>query len=227
MSIETDFRTLQATEFLDCDSQIVADYTDRVIGSEQDPVKQVVKLFYAVRDRIRYDVYGVDMSRQGMKASSIINNRVGFCIHKSIVFATAARYLGIPSRLTFSDVRNHLSTPALKALVGGDVFNYHAYAEIYLQGRWVKATPVFNLMLCYLFKMDPLEFDGVNDATLQPYDKNGNQSLEFINHHGSFDDLPYLQCISALKLHHPRLFMSGGKTAAGNLEQEQVNYSAA
>ena len=64
MSIETDLRTLQATEFLDCDSQIVADYTDRVIGSEQDPVKQVVKLFYAVRDRIRYDVYGVDMSRQ-------------------------------------------------------------------------------------------------------------------------------------------------------------------
>ncbi len=227
MPTETGFSSLQATEFLDCDSQIVADYTDHVIGSEQDPGKQMVKLFYAVRDRIRYDVYGVDMSRHGIKASSIIKNKVGFCIHKSIVFATAARYLGIPSRLTFSDVRNHLSTPALKKLVGGDVFNYHAYAEIYLQGSWVKATPVFNLMLCYLFKIEPLEFDGINDATLQPYDKNGKQCLEFINYHGSFDDLPYQQCISALKQHHPLLFMNGDKTATGNLEQEQIKQSVA
>ena len=225
MSTETGLSTLQATEFLDYDTQTVADYTNQVVGSEQDPVKQAVKLFYAVRDKIRYDVYGVNMSRQGMKASSIINNKVGFCIHKSIVFATAARYLGIPSRLTFSDVRNHLSSPALKKLVGGDVFNYHAYAEIYLQGRWVKATPVFNLMLCYLFKMDPLEFDGVNDATLQPYDKKGEKCLEFINYHGSFNDLPYKQCITALKQHHPLLFMNGDKTVAGNLEQEQTNFS--
>ncbi len=226
MSISSGNETLRATEFLDCDSQTVADYTDRVIGSETDPVKQAVKLFYAVRDRIRYDVYGVDMSRQGMKASTIIKNKVGFCIHKSIVFATAARYLGIPSRLTFSDVRNHISTPALKELVGGDVFNYHAYAEIYLHERWVKATPVFNLMLCYLFKMDPLEFDGVNDATLQPYDKNGDRCLEFINDHGHYNDLPYQQCITALKQHHPRLFMNGKKTASGNLEQEHINVSS-
>ena len=225
MSSETHLSTIQATEFLDFDSQIVADYTDQIIGSEPDPVKQIVKLFYAVRDKIRYDVYGVDMSRQGMKASSIIKNKVGFCIHKSIVFAAAARYLGIPSRLTFSDVRNHLSSPALKKLVGGDVFNYHAYAEVYVKGRWIKATPVFNLMLCHLFKMDPLEFDGVNDATLQPYDKKGEQCLEFINYHGSFDDLPYKQCITALKKHHPLLFSNDNKTAAGDLEQEQSNFS--
>ena len=227
MSIETDHRTLQVTEFLDYDTQIVADYVDNIVGSEKDPVKQVVKLYYAVRDKIRYDVYGVNMSRQGMKASSIISNKVGFCIHKSIVFAAAARYLGIPSRLTFSDVRNHLSSPALKKMVGGDVFNYHAYAEVYLQGRWVKATPVFNLLLCHLFKMDPLEFDGVNDATLQPYDKKGDQCLEFINYHGSFDDLPYQQCITALKLHHPLLFSDGDNTAAGDLEQEQSSFSIA
>lgn len=227
MSTEIALTTLKATEFLDYDSQTVADYTSRVVGTEKDPVKQAVKLYYAVRDRIRYDVYAVDMSRQGMKASSIIKNRVGFCIHKSVVFAAASRSLGIPSRLAFGDVRNHISTPALKELVGGNVFNYHAYAEIYLNGRWVKATPVFNLMLCYLFGIEPLDFDGVNDATLQPYDKDGNQCLEFINHHGSFDDLPYQQCISALKQHHPRLFLSGDKTAAGNLLQEQINCSVA
>ena len=212
--------TLQPTEFLDSDTDTVRDYAQKIVGSEDDPVRQAIKLFYFVRDKIRYDVYGIDMTRSGMKASSIIKNRAGFCIHKSIVFAASCRSLGIPGRLAFSDVRNHISTPALKALVGGDVFHYHAYAEIYLKGRWVKATPVFNLMLCNLFGIAPLDFDGVNDATLQPFDSEGRKSLEFITFHGSFDDVPYDQCIAALKQHHPRLFLEGGKTARGDLSKQ-------
>lgn len=212
--------TLAATEFLDCDSDVVRSYAKKIVGLEEDPVKQAVKLFYAVRDKIRYDVYGIDMTRNGLKASSIIKTGAGFCIHKSIVFAAAARGLGIPSRLAFSDVRNHISTPALKALVGGDVFHYHAYAEVYLNGRWIKATPVFNLMLCRLFAIDPLDFDGVQDAILQPYGSDGGKCLEFIEYHGTFDDVPYEQCIAALQCHHPRLFLEGGKTSRGDLAME-------
>lgn len=211
---------LAATAFLDCDSEVVRDFTRQAIGTEQDPVQQAIKLYYTIRDKIRYDVYGVDMSRHGMKASSIIRNRAGFCIHKSIVFAAAARSLGIPSKLVFSDVKNHISTPALKNLVGGDVFHYHAYALVSLQEKWVKATPVFNSMLCRLFGIEPLEFDGVQDATLQPYDKDGNKCLEFIAYHGVYDDFPYRKCINELKRHHPKLFLDGGVTARGNLARE-------
>lgn len=212
--------TIVPTEFLDSDHPIVCDYVQKIVGDERDPKEQAIKLYYFVRDKIRYDVYGIDMSRPGLKASSVIENGAGFCIHKSIVFATVCRTLGIPSRLAFSDVRNHISTPALKALVGGDVFHYHAYAEIYLSDRWVKATPVFNLLLCRLFGIDPLEFDGETDATLQPFDRNGQKSLEFIEYHGSYDDVPYEQCITALKQHHPRLFLDGDKTARGDLNVE-------
>ncbi|MGR9109113.1 MAG: transglutaminase domain-containing protein, partial [Gammaproteobacteria bacterium] len=130
------------------------------------------------------------------------------------------RSLGIPSRLTFSDVKNHISTPALKKLVGGDVFHYHAYAEVFLEGKWVKATPVFNSMLCWLFGIEPLEFDGVHDAILQSYDKDGNKCLEFIQFHGTFDDVPYTQCVNQLRLHHPLLFLDGGKTATGKIARE-------
>jgi transglutaminase-like putative cysteine protease len=214
-------RALGATEILDCDTAIVQDYTKRIVGAARDPVEQAIKLFYAVRDTIRYDVYGIDMSRVGMKASSIIKNGVGFCIHKSIVFAAAARCLGIPSQLAFADVRNHLSTAALREILGGDVFHYHSYAEIYLNERWIKVTPVFNLKLCYLFGLDPLDFDGVKDATLQLYDKQGNQYMEFVHHHGTFVDFPYEQCIAALKLHHPRLFMDGRQTIGGDLTKER------
>ena len=212
--------SLAATEFLDWESPAIHEFVGKAVGSESDPLQQAIRLFYAVRDKIRYDVYGVDMTRHGLKASSILENRAGFCIHKSIVFAAAARKLGIPSKLVFSDVKNHIGTPALRDLVGGDVFRYHAYVLILLRGRWVKATPVFNSALCRLFGIEPLGFDGVHDAVFQSYDKNGNACLEFIAYHGAFDDLPYEQCISGLRHHHPRLFMSSGRTARGNLARE-------
>ena len=215
-----DHQELQATEFLDCDSSIVYDYARRCAGSAREPVDQAKALFYAVRDTIRYDVYGIDLSRTGMKASAILKNGVGFCIHKCIVFAALARSLGIPSRLSFADVRNHISSAALRAIVGGDVFRYHTYAEVCLNDRWVKTTPVFNLKLCHLFGVDPLEFDGVNDATLQPYDRHGARRLEFVQHHGSFTDFPYERCIAALKTHHPRLFGGSRRTVLGNLSTE-------
>ena len=214
-------RTLGATEFLDCNTAIVQDYTERIVGAEREPIGQAIKLFYAVRDRIRYDVYGIGLSRDGMKASSIIKNGVGFCIHKSIVFAAAARCVDIPSQLAFADVRNHISTEALREILGGDVFHYHSYAEIYLNERWIKVTPVFNLKLCRLFGLDPLDFDGFKDATLQLYDKQGNRYMEFVRHHGTFAEFPYEQCMAALRRHHPRLFADGRQTIRGDLTNEQ------
>jgi transglutaminase-like putative cysteine protease len=214
-------RILCATEFLDSDTPVVRNFVRQIVGSEQDATNQSIKLFYAVRDNIRYDIYGIDLSRAGMKASTIINNGVGFCIHKSIVYAAAARCLGIPSRLAFADVRNHISTERLREIVGGDVFHYHAYAEIYLNGRWIKVTPVFNRPLCHLFGVDPLDFDGLNDATLQPYDRRGNRYLEFLRYHGCFEDFPYERCMGTLKLHHPRLFKKDSQTRSGNLVKER------
>lgn len=220
MKNQTD-EALCATEFLDSDSSIVQDYTRKVVGEERDPVKQIIKLYYAVRDKIRYEIYNIDMSREGMKASSIITNGTGFCIHKSIVFAAGSRYLGVPSRLVYDDVRNHISTAVLRDLIGGDIFRYHAHAEVYLNGRWVKSTPVFNLTLCYLFRVTPLDFDGINDSKLQPFDRAGNKYIEFLHNHGTFSDFPYDQCIRSLKLHHPRLFLDGHFTASGDLAQQR------
>jgi len=219
--------TLRATEYLDSDTSIVRGYASGIVGESEGPVEQATKLYYAVRDTIRYDVYNIDFSRTAMRASSIITRGVGFCIHKSIVFAAAARALGIPSRLSFGDVRNHISTARLREMIGGNVFHYHAHAEIYLNKRWVKTTPVFNLNLCHLFGVDPLDFDGIHDATLQPYDKRGNRYLEFVCDHGSFDDFPYEQCIADLMLHHPRLFSDDHQTIRGSLTNEWCSPASA
>jgi len=47
-----------------------------------------------------------------------------------------------------------------------DVFYDHGHASIHLGGRWVKATPAFNVEFCEGFRLLSLEFDGVEDSVV-------------------------------------------------------------
>lgn len=213
-------RALHPTEFLDTQSRVVREFAQQCAGDAGAPGERATRLFYGVRDGLRYDVYDADLRREAMRASAILSAKTGFCIHKSIVYVAAARSLGIPARLAFVDVRNHIASPRLIELVGGDVFRFHAYAEVWLDGRWYKVTPVFNRTLCLLFGVQPLEFDGTSDAVAQPFDSKGNRYLEILHHHGSFDDFPFDLCMTVLGTHHPRLFAGRGRTVRGNLRAE-------
>jgi transglutaminase-like putative cysteine protease len=212
-----------ATEFLDYDSPQVREYVSTVLPSgDLSPREQAVRLYYAVRDQVRYDVYGADLSREGMRASSILEAGHGFCLHKSILYAAAVRSVGIPSRLVLTDVCNHLASPRLKRLVGGDVFHFHCLAEVNLDGRWIKATPVFNKLLCRLYGIKPLEFDGINDSLHHPYDEQGRRSMEFLRYHGEFTDFPYEMVIDGLTRTSPRLFRDATILAEGSLVTEAL-----
>ncbi len=219
---------LAVTEFLDHDSFVVRRFVDRVLdGRWGTPAENAISLYYAVRDEIMYEVYGADLSRKGMQASSIIGKGRGFCIHKSNVYAAACRAVGVPSRLVMTDVRNHLSSERLRQLVGGDVFRFHALTTVYLDGQWVRATPVFNRTLCRLYGITPLEFDGVTDSVSHPYDAKGRKYMEFLNEHGEFDDFPYELVINGIRTAHPLLFESREKTAEGSLVDEAETPKAA
>src|SRR3546814_6199153 len=95
-----------------------------------------------------------------MCASVVISRGYVFCVNKAILLAALARAEGIPARLGLADVKNHLATARLRAHMGTDVFFYHGFAELWLDGKWVKATPAFNIELCEKFRVLPLEFDG-------------------------------------------------------------------
>lgn len=217
---------LEPTEFLDHDSPAVRGFVARVlgeggeggngVGGALDPVERAVRLYYAVRDGVRYEVYGADMSRQGLRASSVVGRGSGFCVHKSILYAAAVRAAGIPSRLVYGSVRNHLASDRLKQLVGGEVF-FHALTSVYLDGRWVKATPVFNKTLCRLYRIAPLEFDGLDDSLHHPHDQAGQRHMEFIEMHGEFDDFPYDTVLAAMREMHPRMFETPDRVHAGSL----------
>ncbi|SES42878.1 transglutaminase-like domain-containing protein [Actinokineospora terrae] len=214
------------TEFLDYNSDTVREFVAKALPGEGQPgeglsdTEKAVRLYYAVRDGINYEVYGSRMTRGEFTASAIIKHKRGFCVHKSIVYAAAVRAVGVPSRIVYGDVRNHLSSERLRELVGGDVFCFHSLTSVHLDGRWVKATPVFNKLLCKLYKIAPLEFDGTADSLYHPYDENGRRHMEFLRMRGEFDDFPYETVVDGIRAAHPKLFRSDDELAEGSLTGE-------
>jgi transglutaminase-like putative cysteine protease len=179
------------TEFIDSDSAVIRDFARKAVAGVATDREKAVKLYYAVRDGILYDPYRIDHTRDGFKASNILLSGHGYCVAKAVVLAAVLRAEGIPCKLHFADVRNHLTTERLKKLMQTDTFYYHGYNDIRLERSWIKVTPTFNLSLCEKFRVKPLDWDGHSDAVFHPFDLEGRRHMEYITDHGSFADLPY------------------------------------
>jgi transglutaminase-like putative cysteine protease len=165
-------------------------------------VEQTKALFLAVRDGFPYDPYKLDLRREALRASEIVQRPRAYCVEKAVLLAAALRALEIPSRLFFGNVRNHIGTGRLEAYLGTDVLAFHGCAEVYLQGRWLKITPAFNKELCQRLGVAPLEFHGDNEAVFQEFGGQGQRFMEYLQEHGSFADLPYELYLTELARHY-------------------------
>lgn len=186
---------LAPTFYMDFDNPIVAEFArSRTEGAGTD-VEKAVRLFYAVRDEIRYDPYAFALDRRAFKASSTLSEMVGWCVEKGAVMAACCRAVGIPARLGYADVRNHLTTKTLADLMGTNLFTYHGYVELWLNGHWIKVTPVFDIALCEKFGVKTQEFDGTGDSLFQEYNKAGQRHMEYEHDHGPYTDIPVQEII--------------------------------
>ncbi len=160
----------RATFFLDPDSASVRDFTEQVIAGASSPRERASLLFAAVRDRVWYDPYSVSRDPAHYRASYVLEAGRAYCVPKAVLLTAVLRAVGIPARLGFADVRNHLQTDTLRAVMGGtDLFVYHGYCSVHLDGRWMKATPAFNVELCERFDVPPVDFDGQSDALMHAF----------------------------------------------------------
>ena len=162
---------------------------DVVAGVEQD-TQRAVAVYYAIRDGILYDPYSADISVAGLKATTVLKERRGWCVSKAILLAACCRALGIPARLGYADVLNHLSTEKMRQRMKTNVFYWHGYTALYLDDRWVKATPAFNIELCEKFGLKPLEFNGRDDSIYHAFDQAGNRHMEYLHDRGQFLEPP-------------------------------------
>jgi transglutaminase-like putative cysteine protease len=198
----------------------VIEYANGVARNGSDDREKARALFYAVRDDIRYDPYNIDLRPEGMRASAALEQKSAFCIPKAVLLAATARVFGIPSRLGFADVKNHLNTERLKQIMQTDVFAFHGYTELFLDGKWVKVTPAFNRSLCERFNVEPLEFDGSSDAMLQQSNRDGQRYMEYLTDHGQFADLPFDFMIATWRKHYPKLMAEGVYKVSGDFEND-------
>ena len=181
---------LRPTEFIDSESAEVRSFVDRVAGEATDQHEVVALLFAAIRDGIRYDPYSVSGDPADYRASNVLSFESGYCVQKSVALTAAARAAGIPSRLGFADVKNHLQSERLREAMGTDLFIWHGYSTFFVGGRWTKASSAFNRELCERFGVAPLDFDGRTDALLHPFTADGSKYMEYVRERGTYTDLP-------------------------------------
>jgi transglutaminase-like putative cysteine protease len=213
---------LRPTRFIDSDHPAVIAFAQAAARGAGSDIDRAIRIFYAVRDQVRYDPYCLDLVQERFKASVVLEKKAGYCVEKALLLAAMARSLGIPGRLRFADVRNHLTTQRLREIMQTDLFIYHGYTEMFLNGCWVKATPTFNLSLCERFGVKPLDFDGEHDAIFHEFDRKGNRHMQYVHDHGPFADLPYDLIMDTFRKHYPIYFTQDKSAPAGDFEAEAL-----
>ena len=207
--------SLAATRLIDSNAPEVIEFAREHVRGVGDR-ERAVSLYYAVRDGFRYDPYRVDFSERGMQASGVLRNGFGWCIPKAALLTAVCRAVGIPARPGYADVRNHLSTERMRATMGTDVFIWHGYTDIWLDGTWRKATPAFNIELCDRFGLHPLEFDGRADSIYHPFDRNGHRHMEYVAMRGAFDDMPLARIVHDFRETYRAWFANPASMTSGD-----------
>jgi len=194
---KADVGYLTPTSIIDSDHPSIRDYASVIVRGSKEPVEIAVRLYLAVRDTILYDPYSPFYLPEHYRASYVLKRGRSFCVPKASLLCALARSCGIPARIGFADVRNHLATKQLIKFMGSDLFVYHGFVECYIEGRWVKATPAFNIDLCRKHHVPPLEFNGREDSLFQAYNLQNQRFMEYIHFHGLYADIPVDQIVAA------------------------------
>ncbi|GLX81675.1 transglutaminase-like domain-containing protein [Thalassotalea eurytherma] len=197
---------LQATPFFNYHHPQVVEFYERLpLYSNVPDIENAVTIYYAVRDTFRYETSAAFKGVPTLKASFCFAEQQGYCLPKSALMIALCRLAGIPARIGLADVKNHLANPQLLEKLQTDIFSMHGYVDAFLQGKWVKATPAFDIALCQRHHINALEFNGVNDSIFHEFTEEGNKHMEYLVDHGTFSDMPVNFILENFSKHYPHL----------------------
>ena len=182
---------LQPTPYIDCDAEPVKEKSRALVQGIPASRDKAIWIFYAVRDGIKYTIYGKRSQPEHFRASSVLSAGEGYCVQKAILLVALARAASIPARLRLAAIRSHLVPKELLEKRGTDLFPYHGYADLYIEGSWVKATPTFDIGSCTEGGLRPVDFDGQHDALLPSTALDGRPHIEYVEDRGFFEDVPF------------------------------------
>ena len=213
---------LKCSEIIDCDAESLKARALALTEGLESAREKAVALFYFVRDQIKFNAYAAGEILEYNRASVILEKGNGFCYQKAIVLAAMARATGIPARLGFADIRNHLLSEKFREkMFGNNVLVYHGWAELFIEGNWVRVTPAYDIDMCIENGFIPVDCDGVNDARLHSHTSDGRLHIEYIREHGHYDDLPWEEILNARDELLAELGVDVGTFMAKWLEERQ------
>jgi transglutaminase-like putative cysteine protease len=195
---------LKETFFLDYHNPAYTNFTTNIPAhcSKKDTA---VSLYYLVRDFFIYDPYHLDLRHHALKGSHLLQKNRAWCVEKSIVLAACARKYGIPSRLGYAIVVNHIGVERLLSYLKRNEIVFHGFVELYVEGVWLKCTPSFDSRICRLSGVSSLDWDGESDSLFQPF-QGEKLFMEYVHQYGVFDDVPITLMNSEMKKFYPHLF---------------------
>lgn len=167
--------------------------------------EKAIALYFLVRDAFLYDPYHLDLTNEGLKASNVLSKKRSWCVEKSSVLAACLRKFGIPSRLGYAIVTNHIGVEKLTHYLRREEIVFHGFVDVYLNGKWVKCTPAFDQRICRVSGVTPLDWDGEKDSLFQEFDQ-GKKFMEYKHFYGTFNDVPIELMNAEMKAHYPHLF---------------------
>jgi transglutaminase-like putative cysteine protease len=209
---------LAPAEYVDSDHPAIKACVAKTIAPGMPAVEKARRLYLAARE-IRYDPDLDYTDPEIFRASHVLQLGAGYCVGKASLYAALCRAAGLPARVAFADVTNHLSSEKLREKMGTNYFAWHGFTEVLLGERWVKASPTFNSTLCQRFGVPALDFDGGHDALLQAYDGEGRTFMRYEVLHGAFHDVPVKFLIAEMAKRYPSL-KGPRNPSAGGMENE-------
>ncbi|AXT55504.1 transglutaminase family protein [Aquimarina sp. AD1] len=197
---------LAATYYYDYETEEIQKIIEEFKSSNVTLKEKAKALYIKVRDGWRYDPYHINLKKEAYKASKVATKNSGHCLDKSILLIAGLRGLGIPARIHLAKVKNHIGVERLIEKFGTNELTPHGMVNVYLDGKWVKASPAFNKALCEKCNVAPLEFDGENDSMFQEFDNKGGIFMEYLEDYGHFEDVPFDFILNNIKEHYTDIY---------------------
>ena len=196
---------LESTYFYELEHPSVQDLISEFQNKDLTDKEKAIGLYLKVRDGWLYNPYLIAFRKEKYRVSYLLSKKEGHCIDKSIILIAGLRAMEIPARIHLAKVKNHIAVERLVEKFGTNELTPHGMVDVFINEKWVKASPAFNATLCAKCHVEPLEFDGEEDSVFQEYNHNGQAFMEYIEDYGHFPDMPLKFIINNMKTHYPQL----------------------
>jgi hypothetical protein len=201
---------LEPGRFVDSAHPAVIDFSRKhAKGANQRA--RAVSLYYAVRDEIRYNPFQNFTVDESYRGSVCLERGVGWCVPKAALLAAAARAAGIPARVGFADVKNHLTSPRADRQTDGHgpfrVPRLHRAAIWTAAGSRPRRRSTWN---CARGSASGRwSSTAREDSIFHPFDEDNRRHMEYVSDRGSFADVPVEEIKRVFAETYPRYYNLG------------------